>query len=147
MAGSSNTYCGNWLIRKLRASSLYYGSKCDVIYDIMNDMNSGTQTTTIRLPKFLYEQARKAVTEAGVAASLNEFLVDAVAERLRQFRNRQIDAAFAGMAEDEAYRQEATALAGSFELSDWEAYRFPGLGADAHEPSRSKKKSAKTTKR
>jgi hypothetical protein len=131
------------LIRKLRASSLYYGSKCDVIYDIMNDMNSGTQTTTIRLPKFLYEQARKAVTEAGVAASLNEFLVDAVAERLRQFRNRQIDAAFAGMAEDEAYRQEATAL----ELSDWEAYRFPGLGADAHEPSRSKKKSAKTTKR
>ena len=95
----------------------------------------------------LYEQARKAVNEAGIAASLNEFLVDAVAEKLRQFRDRQIDAAFAEMANDQSYRHEAKALAGSFELSDWEAYRSHGLSQDAHEPSRSKKKSAKTTKR
>lgn len=110
-------------------------------------MNSVTQTTTIRLPKMLYEQARKAVNEAGIAASLNEFLVEAVAEKLRQFRDRQIDAAFAEMANDQSYRHEAKALAGSFELSDWEAYRSHGLSQDAHEPSRSKKKSAKTTKR
>ena len=87
------------------------------------------------------------MTEAGIAPSLNEFLVDAVAEKLRQFRERQIDAAFAGMAEDESYRQEAAALAGSFERSDWEAYQAHGLGGEAHDASRSKKKSAKTTKR
>ena len=70
----------------------------------------------------LYEQARKAVNEAGIAASLNEFLVDAVAEKLRRhsLRDRQIDAAFAEMANDQSYRHEAKALAGSFELSDWE---------------------------
>jgi hypothetical protein len=110
-------------------------------------MSFATQTTTIRLPKFLYEQARKAVNEAGIAASLNEFLVEAVAEKLHQFRNRQIDAAFAGMAGDESYRQEAKALAGAFERSDWEAYQSHGLGIDTHDPSRSKKKSAKAPKR
>jgi len=110
-------------------------------------MSSGTfQTTTVRLPKVLYEQARKAVREAGLAASLNEFLVEAVAEKLRRFRNRQIDAAFAEMAGDESYRSEALALADSFEQSDWEAYQSHGLGGEAHESSRSKKKSAKTTK-
>lgn len=110
-------------------------------------MNLAIQTTTVRLPKELYEEARKAVNEAGIAASLNEFLVDAVAEKLRQFRDRQIDAAFVGMASDELYRNEATALAGSFERSDWEAYQSHGLGGEAHEPSSSKKKSAKTAKR
>jgi hypothetical protein len=110
-------------------------------------MGSATQVTTIRLPKFLYEQARKAVNEAGIAASLNEFLVEAVAEKLHQFRNRQIDAAFAGMAGDESYRQEAKALAGAFERSDWEAYQSHGLDVDTHDPTRSKKKSAKAPKR
>ena len=111
-------------------------------------MNSVTsfQTTTVRLPKVLYEQARKAVKDAGVAASLNEFLVEAVAEKLRRFRNLQIDAAFAGMAEDESYRHEAIALAGAFEQSDWEAYQSPAFAVDTHERPRSKKKSAKTAK-
>lgn len=111
-------------------------------------MGSATQfqTTTVRLPKDLYEQARTAVKEAGAASSINDFLVEAVQEKLRQLREREIDRAFAEMAYDEEYRNEAVALTRSFERSDWEAYRAATASASANERPR-KKSSAKTSPR
>lgn len=84
---------------------------------------AGYQTTTIRLPRDLYEQARTAVKEAGVASSLNDFLIAALQGKLRELREEEIDRAFAEMSSDERYQEEAVALARSFANSDWEAYQ------------------------
>jgi hypothetical protein len=103
------------------------------------------QTTTVRLPKRIYEQARAAVKESKVASSINDFLVEAVEERLRQLREKEIDDAFAGMAQDPDYQRDAVALARSFERSDWEARQI--LEPEIHEHTRRKAHSAKTKTR
>lgn len=104
------------------------------------------QTTTIRLPKDLYEQARTAVRETGAASSINDFLVEAVEEKLRQLQEQEIDRAFAEMGTDEEYQREAVALSRSFEKSDWEAYKAVNASAATDERPR-KKRSSKTTSR
>ena len=104
------------------------------------------QTTTVRLPKDLYEQARTAVKEAGAASSINDFLIEAVQEKLQQLREQEIDNAFAEMGHDKEYRNEAVALTRSFEKSDWEAYRAANASASANERPR-KKSPAKTSTR
>src|ERR1043165_1209951 len=81
------------------------------------------QTTTVRLPKDLYEQARNAVKEAGAASSINDFMVEAIEEKLRQLREQEIDRAFVAMGTDGEYQRDAVALAKSFAKSDWEAYQ------------------------
>lgn len=85
------------------------------------------KTTTVRLPRRIYDQAKSVVSKDRAGAqfsSLNDLIVTAVTGYLKLHRRREIDAAFAGMAEDTAYQKEATLLAEEFEHSDWEALRM-----------------------
>lgn len=86
-----------------------------------------TRTTTVRLPRPVYDQAKCVVEkERGgqTQISLNDLIVAAVTAYLKMYQRRQIDAAFAGMAEDADYQKEAKLLAEDFEHSDWEALRL-----------------------
>jgi hypothetical protein len=87
------------------------------------------KTTTVRLPQKIYEQAKSIVEHQAKGASapylsLNDFIVTAVSAYLKLYQRKQIDAAFAGMAEDADYQEEAKLMAGEFEASDWEALRL-----------------------
>ncbi len=88
-----------------------------------------TRTTTIRLPRSIYDQAKRLVENeksgTGSKTSLNDLIVTAITAYLRMHERRQIDAAFAGMSEDADYQKEAMLLAEEFGYSDWEAL---GLG-------------------
>ncbi len=86
-----------------------------------------TRATTVRLPRPIYDQAKRFVDSerAETRVTLNEFFVAAIQAYLKLHRRRQIDAAFASMAEDANYQKEARLLAEEFEESDWEAL---GLG-------------------
>lgn len=90
-----------------------------------------TRATTVRLPRPLYDQAKRFVESekqnTATFLSLNDFFVTAIQAYVRLYRRRQIDAAFAMMAEDADYQQEASLLAEEFEISDWDALR---LGED-----------------
>lgn len=88
-----------------------------------------TRTTTVRLPVRIYEQMRRVVEKekegpTGTSLSLNDLIVAAITAYLKMYRRKQIDAAFAGMAEDADYQKEAQLLAEEFEVSDWEALRL-----------------------
>jgi Arc/MetJ-type ribon-helix-helix transcriptional regulator len=86
-----------------------------------------TRTTTVRLPRPLYDQIRGVVEkEKGVSgsSSLNDFFISAIKAYLQMYRRHQIDAAFAGMADDTGYQNEAELIAEEFEHSDWEALRL-----------------------
>jgi hypothetical protein len=90
---------------------------------------SETRTTTVRLPVRIYDQARCVVDRekkgtSGASISLNDLIVAAIAAYLKMYQRRQIDAAFAGMAEDADYQKQAKLLAEEFEASDWEALRL-----------------------
>lgn len=91
--------------------------------------NMETRTTTVRLPLPVYDQAKCVIAKeksegTRTAISLNDFIVTAVKAYLKLLKRRQIDAAFAAMAEDADYQKEATLLAEEFEHSDWEALRL-----------------------
>lgn len=87
-----------------------------------------THTTTVRLPLAVYDQAKCVVEnenrETGATLSLNDLIVVAIKSYLKMIERRQIDAAFAAMAEDADYQKEATLLSEEFEFSDWEALRL-----------------------
>jgi hypothetical protein len=86
-----------------------------------------TRTTTVRLPARIYDQAKCVVEhQKGDTGkiSLNDLIVTAITAYLKLYKRRQIDAAFAGMAEDADYQKEAKLLAEEFEASDWEALRL-----------------------
>src|SRR5947207_1722186 len=87
-----------------------------------------TRTTTVRLPIPVYDQAKcvveKEMKGSGTTISFNDFVVAAIKAYLKLYKRRQIDAAFAGMAEDADYQKEAQLLAEEFEHSDWEALRL-----------------------
>jgi len=86
-----------------------------------------TRTTTVRLPARIYDQAKCVVENQKKGAgkiSFNDFIVTAITAYLKLYKRRQIDAAFAGMAEDADYQKEAQLLAEEFEASDWEALRL-----------------------
>ena len=87
-----------------------------------------TRTTTVRLPRPVYDQAKLVVDKekggSGATISLNDLIVSAIKAYLKMYQRRQIDAAFAKMAEDTDYQKEAALLAEEFEHSDWEALRL-----------------------
>lgn len=87
-------------------------------------MRNGSEkvATTVRLPHPLYEEA-KAVIErrANNIETFNDLVVAALLSYLKLLRRKEIDRAFAGMAEDTTYQNEAEELAAAFEASDWEA--------------------------
>ncbi len=79
----------------------------------------------MRLPKRLYEEARLVVKKrATEATSLNELLVCALRDKLKQLRRARIDAAFVGMKSDADYQRESARLAEQFAANDWETLRL-----------------------
>lgn len=86
-----------------------------------------TRTATVRIPVPLYDQAKGIVVKeksAGSTVSLNDIIVSAIKVYVKMHMRRQIDAAFAGMAEDANYQKESALLAEDFQYSDWEALRI-----------------------
>ena len=85
-----------------------------------------TRTTTVRVPRALYEQAKAIVDTEREKSSitLNDLFVTAITAYLQMYKRRQIDAAFAGMANDADYQKEANLITEEFEHSDWEALRL-----------------------
>jgi len=90
-----------------------------------------SRATTVRLPRPLYDQAKQFVDgqkmNTATSLSLNDFFITAIQAYIKLHQRRQIDAAFASMAEDADYQKEASLLAVEFEASDWDALR---LGED-----------------
>ncbi len=76
--------------------------------------------TTVRLPRQVYELAKTAVKKSEAASSFNDFVVQAIEQKLQQLTEAEIDAAFTRMADDFDYQRDAGALAKEFEKSDWE---------------------------
>ncbi len=79
------------------------------------------QNTTVRLPRQIYERAKTAVPRSQ-ASSFNDFVVQAIEEKLQRLTEAEIDDAFAHMAQDAQYQHDAMRLAKEFEKSDWEAF-------------------------
>jgi hypothetical protein len=80
-------------------------------------------STTVRLPRPLYEEARSFVEKGvGNAQTINDFFVAAIRAYVKLLQRKQIDAGFAGMAEDADYRKEAKLIGEEFSQSDWEAF-------------------------
>ncbi len=91
-------------------------------------MPARTTRTTVTLPTDLLTAADRAV-RAGEARSRNELVANALRRELASIERAAIDAAFAGMADDQAYLGEAQAISDEFAPTDWEAYR---LGEQQH---------------
>jgi metal-responsive CopG/Arc/MetJ family transcriptional regulator len=82
-----------------------------------------TVRTTLSLPADLLEAADQAVRE-GAAHSRNEFVAQALRHELAAQERARIDAAFASMAEDTDYLEEAVAITEHFATADWEAFNL-----------------------
>lgn len=87
----------------------------------MAKMGNRYQNTTLRMPARVYERAKSIVSRS--ESSFNEFVVEAIEEKLHRLSEEKIDAAFAQMAEDDEYQQSSAELAREFEKSDWDALR------------------------
>ncbi len=83
--------------------------------------------TTLALPADLLAAVDRAVRE-GRARSRNELVAVALARELAAQERAELDAAFAGMAEDSEYQAEARAVAAEFAPADWEALRRDEAG-------------------
>lgn len=79
--------------------------------------------TTVALAADLLAAIDLAVRE-GMAGSRSDFLALAVRNQLAAEQRARIDAQFAGMAADSAYRQEALEIADEFVDADWEALKI-----------------------
>ena len=82
-----------------------------------------TVRTTLALPADLLEAIDQLVHE-GKAKSRNELIAAALRHELAALERAVIDAAFAEMAHDQAYQDEARRLTAEFASSDWEAFRL-----------------------
>jgi hypothetical protein len=99
------------------------------------------QNTTVRLPRQVYERAKTVVLRSR-ASSFNEFVVQAIEEKVRRLTEAEIDAAFAQMAHDSDYQRASIAMAREFAASDWEALESPV----AQEPPTHEGSKARTSK-
>jgi len=85
---------------------------------------STLQTTTVRLPRRLYEEARRALEKGDTAASsLNDLLVQSLEERLKRLHRELIDREFEQMKNDRQYQRESEVIAKQFAASDRETLR------------------------
>jgi L-lactate utilization protein LutC len=80
------------------------------------------QNTTVRVPRYIYEQA-KTVISRSQSSSFNEFVVEAIQEKVCRLTEAEIDAAFAQMAQDPDYQSASIAMAEEFKKGDWEAFQ------------------------
>jgi hypothetical protein len=88
------------------------------------------QNTTVRLPRNVYERAKTVVVRSQ-ASSFNEFVVQAIEEKVRRLTEAEIDAAFAQMADDADYQRSSIALASEFAKNDGEAFASSTLHQQA----------------
>jgi len=79
-----------------------------------------TVRTTVTLPATLVRRSKRFV-EKGVVPSRNALIVAALEYFLAELEEREIDQAFAAMAEDKEYQLLDERLAKEFAESDWEA--------------------------
>lgn len=79
------------------------------------------QNTTLRMPRQIYQGAKRVVSRFDV--SFNDFVLEAIEEKLQRLSEQEIDMAFAQMAEDNDYQRSAIEMAREFEKSDWEAQK------------------------
>ena len=79
--------------------------------------------TTVRLPRPLYDKALKMV-DYSAAENINDFFVTAICNYVKMLRRKQLDAAFAGMADDADYLKESKLVEEEFSPSDWEAFEI-----------------------
>lgn len=84
--------------------------------------------TTVTIPAELIAAVDAAVRE-GLTKSRNEFFAAAIRNQLARKRRQQIDAAFAGMADDPAFQSEAVELSEDFDGASWEAFRIAESGS------------------
>jgi hypothetical protein len=85
---------------------------------------SPLQTTTVRLPRHLYEEARRALEKGDTeASSLNGLLVQSLEERLKRLHRELIDREFEQMKNDRQYQRESAVIAQQFAASDRETLR------------------------
>jgi uncharacterized cysteine cluster protein YcgN (CxxCxxCC family) len=81
--------------------------------------------TTVRLPRPLYERARKFVDQDLVQAdNINDFFVAAICAYVKLLERKEIDSRFAKIADDADYQKEATLIAEEFGESDWESFEL-----------------------
>jgi metal-responsive CopG/Arc/MetJ family transcriptional regulator len=78
--------------------------------------------TTVAIESGLLKAVDRAV-QGGRASSRNQFLDRALRKELRRTDRAAIDAAFAAMADDASYRDQAEAIAEEFRQADWEALK------------------------
>ena len=81
------------------------------------------QNTTLRMPQHIYERAKSALGRSS-DTSFNEFVLEAIEEKLHRLSEAEIDAAFAQMAEDRDHQEDSVKQAREFEKSDWEALKM-----------------------
>jgi hypothetical protein len=81
--------------------------------------------TTVRLPRPLYDQARKFVDRELVPAdNINDFFVAAISAYVKLLERKEIDSRFAKMADDTEFQKEAKLIAEEFGPSDWESFEL-----------------------
>lgn len=90
-------------------------------------------TASIRMPKGLYEQARHAVRVLEDVDSFNEFVVDALRDKLRELREAEIDASVQELANDEAYQRESEIIEKQFRAADLRAANMTEPEESAHQ--------------
>jgi len=75
----------------------------------------------VRIPEPIYEETKQAVRAGATESrSVNEFIVDSMAARLRSLRKSKIDAAIAEMKDDRDYEREVLKIEAEFGHSDQE---------------------------
>ena len=82
-----------------------------------------TVRTTLSIPADLLEAADQMVRE-GCVRSRNEFVAMALRHEIAAQKRAEIDAAFAGMADDTEYQAESLAIASEFARAEWEAFQL-----------------------
>lgn len=93
---------------------------------------SALQTTTVRLPRRLYEQARHALEKGQTqASSLNDLLVQSLEERLQRLHRELIDRQFELMKNDRQYQRESEVIDRQFASNDRETLRAAGEGKNS----------------
>lgn len=79
----------------------------------------GKTQTTLRLPRKLYEKAKRMI-ESREGGSFNDFIVTALAAYVRALERKAIDESFKGMANDRDYQRETRRIMKEFSASDAE---------------------------
>jgi hypothetical protein len=80
-------------------------------------------------------------------ASFNEFVVEAIEEKVRKLTEAEIDAAFAQMADDPDYQSGSVELVQEFAQSDWDALKAGEAKKVAkYESPKSRTSKARTSK-